>query len=71
MQVCSNIALYTVGLPNRRVLMFVKRGGDADGKIMDVVDGDLLTEEQKKAIKKAIKETKTQTDTSIEKKSGS
>ena len=49
--------------------MFIKHG---DGKITNVLDEEQLTDEQKKSVKKAVKETKTQTDnSSIEKKSGS
>jgi hypothetical protein len=48
--------------------MFIKIG---DGKITNVLDEEQLTEEQKKSVKKAVKQTNTQTDASIEKKSGS
>jgi hypothetical protein len=48
--------------------MFIKHG---DGKITNVLDEEQLTEEQKKSVKKAVKQTNTQTDASIEKKSGS
>lgn len=49
--------------------MFIKHG---DGKITNVLDEEQLTDEQKKSVKKAVKSTNTQTDTSsIEKKSGS
>lgn len=48
--------------------MFIKHG---DGKITNVLDEEQLTEEQKKSVKKAVKQTNAQTDTSEEKKSGS
>lgn len=52
--------------------MFIKHG---DGKILNVVDGDDLTEEQKQAVKKVskelIKQSDESTDSSKQKKSGS
>jgi hypothetical protein len=48
--------------------MFIKHG---DGKIVNVFGDEELTEEQKKSVKKAVKESNTQTDTSQQKKSGS
>lgn len=39
--------------------MFIKHG---DGKILNVVDGDALTEEQKNAVKKVSKELVKQSD---------
>jgi hypothetical protein len=49
--------------------MFIKHG---DGKIMTVIDEDELTEQQKKSVEdlseKVIKQS--DTDTSLEKKSG-
>ncbi len=52
--------------------MFIKHG---DGKILNVVDGDTLTEEQKNAVKKVSKEFVKQSDDestdSSKKKSGS
>jgi hypothetical protein len=51
--------------------MFIKHG---DGKILNVVDGEELTEEQKKAVKdvsrKLVKQSDESTDSS-QKKSGS
>lgn len=50
--------------------MFIKHG---DGKILNVVDGDALTEEQKNAVKKVSKELVKQsdeTDASAKKKQG-
>lgn len=51
---------------------FIKHG---DGKILDVVDGEELTEEQKKAVKKMsnelVKESNQLTDSSLQKNSGS
>ena len=50
--------------------MFIKHG---DGKILDIVDGEALTEEQKKAVKQVSKELVKQsdeTDTSSKKKQG-
>lgn len=49
--------------------MFIKHG---DGKITNVLDEEQLTDDQKKSVKKAVKQTNTQTDNSSqEKKSGS
>lgn len=51
--------------------MFIKHG---DGKILNVVDGEELTEEQKKAVKDRSKELIKQSDElsdSSKKKSGS
>lgn len=49
--------------------MFIKHG---DGKITNVLDEEQLTDDQKKSVKKAVKQTQPQTDTSTqEKKSGS
>jgi hypothetical protein len=51
--------------------MFIKHG---DGKIMSVVDGDELTDAQKKAAKDLSKnsvKSEQETDTSTTKKSGS
>ena len=51
--------------------MFIKRG---DGKILNVVDGENLTEEQKKAVndsKEIVKQSDELTDSSTKKKSGS
>lgn len=39
--------------------MFIKHG---DGKILDVVDGDTLTEEQKKAVKQVSKQLVKESD---------
>jgi hypothetical protein len=54
--------------------MFIKRGGDSDGKIMSVVDENELTNVQKKTAKdlskKSIKSGEN-TDASSVKKSGS
>jgi hypothetical protein len=36
-------------------MSFIKRGG-IDGKIINIIDGDDLTEEQKKSVKKISKE---------------
>ena len=51
--------------------MFIKRG---DGKILNVVDGDNLTEEQKNAVKdvskEIVKESDESSDSSTKKKSG-
>jgi len=49
-------------------VMFIKHG---DGKITGVLNEEKLTEEQKKSVEKAVKETQPPTDTSEEKKSGS
>lgn len=51
-------------------LMFIKRGGDTDGKIMDVLNEEQLSDEQKKSVKGAVKQSNKQTD-SLDKKSGS
>lgn len=55
--------------------MFIKRGGDADGKIINVVDSEGLTEEQKQAVKKMskeiVKKSDKSTDPSQQKNSGS
>ncbi len=51
--------------------MFIKHG---DGKILNVVDGEELTEDQKKAVKDRSKELVKQSDESADsskKKSGS
>jgi hypothetical protein len=50
--------------------MFIKHG---DGKILNIVDGDALTDEQKNAVKKVSKELVKQsdeTDASAKKKQG-
>lgn len=50
-------------------IMFIKHG---DGKITDVLDEEHLTDEQKKSVKKAVKQTQPPTDASDKgKKSGS
>lgn len=53
-------------------MSFIKHG---DGKIVDVLDGETLTEEQKKAVKKMsqelVKKSDESTDSSTVKKSGS
>lgn len=49
--------------------MFIKHG---DGKITDVLDEEQLTDDQKKSVKKAVKQTQPPTDASDKgKKSGS
>lgn len=49
--------------------MFIKH---SNGKITNVLDEEQLTDDQKKSVKKAVKEISPQTDTSVqEKKSGS
>lgn len=52
--------------------MFIKRG---DGKILNVVDEDNLTEDQKKAVndvsKEIVKQSDESADSSTKKKSGS
>jgi hypothetical protein len=48
--------------------MFIKHG---DGKIVNVLDEEQLTDEQKKSVKTAVKQTDKQADASQEKKSGS
>jgi hypothetical protein len=48
--------------------MFIKH---ADGKIVNVLDEEQLTDEQKKSVKTAVKQTEEQTDASQQKKSGS
>lgn len=52
-------------------MSFIKHG---DGKIIDIVDEDSLTDEQKQAVKKMskqiVKESDESTDASKEKKSG-
>lgn len=57
------------------IIMFIKRGGDADGKIINVVDSEGLTEEQKQAVKKMskeiVKKSDKSTDPSQQKNSGS
>lgn len=51
--------------------MFIKRGDDIKNKIVAVIDGDELTEEQKKSAQEITKKVTTkQTDTSDMKKSG-
>ncbi len=57
-QNCSNITLYLCGLPFGE-FMFIKHG---DGKILDVVDGESLTEEQKKAVKQVSKQLVKESD---------
>lgn len=47
--------------------MFIKHG---NGQIIDVLNEEQLTDEQKKSVKKVVKESDKQTDSS-EKKSGS
>ena len=51
--------------------MFIKHG---DGKILDIVDGEALTEEQKKAVKQVskqiVKQSDDETDASAKKKQG-
>lgn len=53
-------------------MTFIKHG---DGKILNVVDSEELTEEQKKAVKKVskdlVKQSDDSTDSSKQKKSGS
>jgi hypothetical protein len=48
--------------------MFIKHG---DGKIVNVLEEEQLTDDQKKSVKTAVKQSDDQTDTSQEKKSGS
>lgn len=48
--------------------MFIKH---ADGKIVNVLEEKQLTDEQKKSVKEAVIQSDVQTDTSLEKKSGS
>lgn len=48
--------------------MFIKHG---DGKIVNVIDEEKLTEEQKKSVKESVKQSDNKTDASQEKKSGS
>jgi hypothetical protein len=55
-------------------IMFIKRGGDTDGKIMSVVDEGDLTDLQKKATKDLSKKSvkfDDESDASSVKKSGS
>jgi hypothetical protein len=51
--------------------MFIKHG---DGKILDIVDGEALTDEQKKAVKQVskqiVKESDESNDASSKKKQG-
>jgi hypothetical protein len=53
-------------------MSFIKHG---DGKILDVVDSEELTAEQKKAVKKVskefVKQSDESTDSSVQKRSGS
>jgi hypothetical protein len=48
--------------------MFIKH---ADGKIVDILKEKQLTDEQKKSVEEAVTQSDVQTDTSLEKKSGS
>jgi hypothetical protein len=48
--------------------MFIKH---ADGKIANVLNEEQLTDEQKKSVKEAVKQSDKQTDASQQKKSGS
>jgi hypothetical protein len=52
--------------------MFIKRGGNADGKIIGIVDPNELTEEDKKSVKKISNDSDKSSDSSKQqKKSGS
>ena len=54
--------------------MFIKRGGDTDGKIVSVIEEEELTEAQKKATKdlsKKVVKSSNNADDSFGKKSGS
>jgi hypothetical protein len=51
--------------------MFIKRGGDTDGKITAVIDPDELTETQKKAAKELADTKPAKTEILPGKKSGS
>jgi hypothetical protein len=59
-------------LPNGEIMTFIKHG---DGKILNVVDGEELTEDQKNAVKKVskefVKQSDESSDSSKQKKSGS
>ena len=62
---------YTCVVSHLEKFMFIKHG---DGKILNVVDGEELTEDQKKAVKDRSKELIKQSDElsdSSKKKSGS
>jgi hypothetical protein len=50
---------YTCVVSHFGEFMFIKHG---DGKILNVVDGDALTDEQKNAVKKVSKELVKQSD---------
>lgn len=50
------------------MMSFIKHG---DGKIVDVLNEEQLTDEQKKSVKKVVKQSDKQTDASQEKESGS
>lgn len=50
--------------------MFIKRGDDIKNKIVAVIDGDELTDEQKKSAQEITKKVTKQSDASEVKKSG-
>jgi hypothetical protein len=51
--------------------MFIKCGGKTDGKIVNVLNEEQLTEDQKQSVKIAVKQSNKETDSSQEKNSGS